>query len=114
MGESGWGEASGAGGGSGPEAGAMTAGRAREMPPSPAALRAAAESESAKEGASREDQLLRAQITAPPTPPPKTLPVPPRARLRKSGAGSYNNSARPPDPPPRERVKNREGEGGRV
>lgn len=67
MGESGWGEASGARGGGGPEAGARTAGRAREMPPSPAALRAAVESESAKEGASREDQLLRAQITAPPT-----------------------------------------------
>lgn len=49
----------------------MTAGRAREMPPSPAALRAAAENESAKEGASRKDQLLRAQITAPPTPPPQ-------------------------------------------
>lgn len=30
-----------------------------------------AERESAKEGASREDQLLGAQITAPPTPPPK-------------------------------------------
>ena len=76
MGESGWGEASGAGGGSGPEAGAMTAGRAREMPPSPAALRAAAESERAKEGASREDQLLRAQITAPPTPQNPAGPTP--------------------------------------
>ena len=64
MGESGWGEASGAGGGSGPEAGAMTAGRAREMPPSPAALRAAAESESAKEGASRDKDFRDGRFIA--------------------------------------------------
>lgn len=40
------------------------------------------ERESAKEGASREDQLLGAQITASPHPTPQTQPVPPRARLR--------------------------------
>lgn len=82
MGESGWGKASGAGGGSSPEAGARTAGRAREMPPSPAALRTAARSEraSAKEGARREDQLLGAQITAPPTPPPKPCRCHPERR----------------------------------
>ena len=99
MGESGWGQASGARGGGGPEAGARTAGRAREMPPSPAALRAAAESESAKEGASREDQLLRAQITAPPTLPPPNPAGPTPSAAEESGACSDNNSARPPAPP---------------
>lgn len=83
MGESEWGEATSAGGGSGPEAGARTAGRAREMPQSPAALRAAAHSE----GARRRDRAAKTSCSElksplPPSQPPQNLPVPPRARLR--------------------------------
>lgn len=66
----------------GPEAGARTAGRAREMPQSPAALRVAAHSE----GARRRDRAAKTSCSElkSPLPPshPQSLPVPPRARLR--------------------------------
>lgn len=77
------GEASGAGGGGSPEAGARTAGRAREMPLSPAALRTAAPSEGARRrerAAKPSCSELRAQITAPPSPPPKPCRCHPKRR----------------------------------
>lgn len=55
--------------------------------------------ESSKEGASREDQLLGAQITAFPSPYPPNPAGPTPSAAEESGACSYNNSARPPDTP---------------
>lgn len=82
------------------------------MPPSRAALRAAAESATAKEGVSREDQLLPAQNTAPlPTPQPSRSHPERASAAEESAAGSHNNSARPPDPLPGRR--GRRGRRGR-
>lgn len=79
MGESGWGEASGAGGGSNPEAGARTAGRARRClgAPQPCGRRRRARE---REGGSEPRRpAARGSDHRSPHPAPQTLPVPPRA-----------------------------------
>lgn len=72
MGSPGGGKRAAPGAGSGPEAGARTAGRAWEMPLSPAALRTAAQSERARRrerAAKTSCSELKSRL--PPTPPPK-------------------------------------------